>query len=207
MTTFPVNEIFLSLQGEGHHAGSLAVFVRFAGCNLRCARDNEAGFDCDTEFIARQPMLAVEILTVVESLWPRYGTRPRVILTGGEPMLHVTEPLLRLLLDQCDVAIETNGTQEMPKVDHPRPIWVSCSPKTAEHTLKVGPVNELRYVRHVGQSIPLPTLPAEHVFLSPAWVEFDDEATRRNIKHCIDLVKLNPPWRLSVQQHKLWGVR
>lgn len=206
---YPVNETFLSLQGEGHRAGTLNVFVRFAGCNLTCSKDGEAGFDCDTEFSSSRRMDATDIGAAIARLWPASGkARPSIILTGGEPLLHLDAELFAKLeqFDPQVLAVETNGTLPWPgDVDRER-VWVSCSPKSAEHTLRVGMVNELRYVRNAGQGIPVPKLPAHHLFLSPAW-DANAYVTRRNLEHCMDLIHQHPEWRLSVQQHKLWRVR
>lgn len=205
---YPVNETFLSLQGEGARAGSLNVFVRFAGCNLQCSRDGEAGFDCDTEFVSHRKLDATEIAAEVSRLWPASSNeRPAIILTGGEPLLHVDHELVTKLLQLDPVlCIETNGTQQLPASVDRKHLWISCSPKTAEHTLRIGYVDELRYVRHDGQGIPVPSLPSAVRFLSPAW-DSNGYKTQRNLQHCMYLIRANPEWRLSVQQHKLWRVR
>ena len=99
------------------------------------------------------------------------------------------------------VAIETNGTKELP----PNIDWVSCSPKTAEHTLKLIYVDELRYVRGTRQGIPKPKLNAVHYYLSPAAAS--DGVVEENLKWCLNLIEQNPSWKLSVQMHKLWQKR
>ena len=204
--TYFVNEVFCSLQGEGARAGTLNVFVRFAGCNLQCRRDNEAGFDCDTEFLSRRPMSAQDILRDVRDAWTSTKALPNVILTGGEPLLQVDDELLGVLLPECEqVCIETNGTRPLPESAQGK-VWVSCSPKTAEHTLNVLYCDEVRYVRHKGQGIPQSLLRCSNLFLSPAWSDSEDEF-RDNLKACIELIRQHPRWRLSVQQHKLWSVR
>lgn len=205
--TYPVNETFLSLQGEGLFAGTLNVFVRFAGCNLTCSRDGEAGFDCDTEFVSSVPHTATDIIERVRALWPNVVNAPRVILTGGEPLLHVDGDLVTALLAaHFMVAIETNGTRPLPAEHVDSLLYVACSPKSAEHTLQVQRVDELRYVRNAGQGIPKPSLAASSLFLSPAWS--DDPAARdANLRHCINLIRANPQWRLSEQRHKAWNIR
>ena len=85
--TYKVNEIFYSLQGEGHHAGRAAVFVRFAKCNLRCSF-------CDTNFDAYTEMSGRQIMENVQ----RYAPCNFVVITGGEPTLQVTPALLQLCL-------------------------------------------------------------------------------------------------------------
>lgn len=195
-----VNEIFYSLQGEGHRAGSANVFLRLAGCNLQCSRDGEAGFDCDTEFTSGREMDAAAIALACRELGAGCGW---VIVTGGEPSLQLDAALVGALRSaEFKVAIETNGTRELAvDVD-----WVSCSPKTAEHTLKIQHVDELRYVRRAEMAVPKPRLQASHLFISPA-AQPDGRFDPRDLAWCIDLVKQNPGWRLSVQQHKTWGVR
>ena len=74
---YRVNDIFYSLQGEGHNTGRAAVFIRFAGCNLRCSF-------CDTEFDTYREMTAEEIVASISTYSARF-----TVLTGGEPTLQV----------------------------------------------------------------------------------------------------------------------
>lgn len=216
MKTYRANETFLSIQGEGARVGTANVFLRFAGCNLTCSGEEVDGQYqplCDTEFASGTPMSAAEIVSRAVELWGGTGPEDRwVIATGGEPALQLDADLLdELHAAGFLVAAETNGTRELPAaVD-----WISVSPKTAEHTLRVQHlpptrghrrIDELRYVRHDGQAIPRPTLVADHRFVSPAWSD-DAAETRRNVAWCVRLVKENPSWRLSAQLHKLWGAR
>lgn len=194
-----VNEIFYSVQGEGARAGSANVFVRLSGCNLTCSKDGPEGFDCDTEFASGRAIPLEELVAEVKRIG---GPCRNVIFTGGEPALQLTELVVAAFKAAgFVVCVETNGTRKLP----PNIDWVSCSPKTAEHTLRLERVDELRYVRHVGQAIPRPALTATHYFVSPAWD--GDRFPVENLAHCIALVKENPQWSLSVQQHKLWRVR
>ena len=115
MTTYRINEIFYSLQGEGRHTGRAAVFVRFSGCNLKCPF-------CDTDFKAYREMTVDDIIAAV-SEWRACGF---VVLTGGEPSLQVDEPLIEALHQEgFYIAIETNGTCPLPSTigvrRHPRP--------------------------------------------------------------------------------------
>lgn len=203
--------MFLSLQGEGTRAGTANVFVRFTGCNQTCSIASH-GFDCDTEFTSGVRMTSEEIIVRVKQLW-KGGVKPNVILTGGEPLLSVDDSLVGLLLDHCaTVAIETNGSLPMP----PRmfeefgpaitaQLFVACSPKVAEHAIRLQATNELRYVRSEGQGIPKPKLDAEFRYLSPAWERGSFEPGA--LATCKDLITENPSWALSVQQHKVWNVR
>lgn len=206
-----MNEMFLSLQGEGVRAGTANVFVRFAGCNQTCSIASH-GFDCDTEFTSSVRMTAEDIFARVKQLW-RGGIKPNVILTGGEPLLSVDNHLSGLLLDRCaTVAIETNGSLAMPKrmFEEFGPamttnLFVSCSPKVAEHAVLLQATNELRYVRNERQGIPKPKLDAEFKYLSPAFERGGFEPGA--LATCKDLIVENPSWALSVQQHKVWNVR
>jgi len=203
LKTYQVNEIFYSLQGEGRRAGTPNVFVRFSGCNLTCSADpgdkSPGGFDCDTEFASGRPMRADEIVNAIRILMP---TPRAVILTGGEPLLQVDGPLVTALKEaEIYVAVETNGTFPIPLgID-----WVSLSPKVAEHAIRADWASEVRYVRHEGQGIPKPRISTDHKFLSPGWSP--GKGFGKNLEWCLELAKQYPEWSLSIQQHKIWGVR
>jgi organic radical activating enzyme len=203
MKTYSVNEIFYSVQGEGVRAGTANVFVRFAGCNLECQMEpgpkSPGGWDCDTEFAGGIKMTAADI---VERCIEIGGQCLNVILTGGEPLLQVDSELLGALRDaRWFIAVETNGTVPiLAGID-----WVTCSPKVAEHAVAVKEAHELKYVRHAGQALPKPRCKAAHYLLSPAFMP--TAVDRESLAWCIQLVKENPKWRLSVQQHKMWNVR
>lgn len=202
--SYVINEMFYSLQGEGARAGTANVFVRFAGCNLTCSKAQE-GFDCDTDFSSGTRMTLDEVLRWAIELAARGANTgmPGVIFTGGEPTLQLDDALCEAFAERGFMTcMETNGLREAPKALD----WISCSPKTAEHTLQVGAVNELRYVRAANQALPKPRLSADHYFLSPAFND-DEREFRANLAWCIRLCKENPQWRLSMQQHKLWSVR
>ncbi len=197
---FLVNEIFFSIQGEGRLVGTPMVFLRFAECNLRCTVIN-AGFNCDTEFSSSRKMTLSEILQCIAELNPQKGW---VLLTGGEPGLQVTETLIDALHQNgWRVAIETNGTVALPKgLD-----WICVSPKSAEHTIKQRRANEVKYVRSAGLGLPQSVVEAEHYLISPAF-EADGSIKKETLSWCIDLVKQAPgKWSLSIQMHKLIGVR
>jgi 7-carboxy-7-deazaguanine synthase len=200
---YSINEIFYSLQGEGARAGSANVFVRFSGCNLQCDIEpgplSPGGFACDTEFTSSRKITAAEIIAEAIRLAPQCKA---VIFTGGEPALQLDAELVRAFTEQgYYLAVETNGTKPLPAGIH----WVCVSPKTAEHTLCAGVADELKYVRHVGQSIPRPSLDAVHKFISPAWSP--EGLKQADLEWCIKLVLENPDWSLSWQAHKLWRIR
>ncbi|MFY9821888.1 MAG: 7-carboxy-7-deazaguanine synthase QueE [Thermoanaerobaculia bacterium] len=198
MERYRVNEIFYSLQGEGVRAGTPNLFLRFSRCNLEC-RVETHGFDCDTEFESGRSMTLPEIVAEMRSL---SAACRWVVLTGGEPALQVDSELIDALHGEgYSLAIETNGSVELPAgID-----WITVSPKVAEHAIRQRHAQEVKYVRGYGQAIPKTVVEAEHYLISPA---FDGaEVDRRTLDWCIRLCRENPPWRLSVQQHKLWSVR
>lgn len=212
---FRVNEVFYSLQGEGVRAGMPHVFVRFAGCNLRCVRERE-GFDCDTQFEGGRDVGLGDLVAEVESSMPRAWKGEaglgRVLLTGGEPGLQVTEELVaEMRRRRWRLSIETNGTVSLPTFPGAFD-WITLSPKTAEHTLRLGAwaggasVDEVKYVLRAGQALPKPSFTARHYLISPAF-QGDGAVLGEDLRWCIGLVEQNPSWRLSCQQHKWWGVR
>ncbi len=198
MKQYLVNEIFYSLQGEGVRAGTPNLFLRFARCNLACAQETQ-GFDCDTEFVSGRWLGVEEIAGELGAL---AGGCRWVVLTGGEPALQVDAALIDALhAAGYRLAIETNGSVALP----PGLDWVTVSPKVAEHAIRQRRADEVKYVRGYGQAVPQTVVEADHYLISPA---FDGpHLDRRTLDWCIELVKENPPWRLSLQQHKLWGVR
>jgi 7-carboxy-7-deazaguanine synthase (Cx14CxxC type) len=205
--TYTVKEIFYTLQGEGLHAGRPAVFCRFAGCNLWSGREQDrskaACRFCDTEFRGGTKYRTPEDLAdAIEQAWaPQVVARRMVVLTGGEPALQVDQALVHLLQARgFYVAIETNGTKELPQgLD-----WVCVSPK-GDEPLRVVHGNELKLV--YPQMLALPQrfeeLAFDHFLLQPMDGPFLEANTQAAIEFCMG----NPKWRLSVQTHKYIGVR
>lgn len=200
---YKINEVFASVQGEGHRAGQPSVFVRFSGCNLRCSMSpgplSPGGFDCDTEFVSGRSLTADEVLAEVKRVangcqW--------IVLTGGEPALQVDDEIvLALKFGGFNLAIETNGSKQVNAgID-----WITVSPKVAEHCIRQVRANEVKYVRGYGQAIPRTVVVADHYFVSPAFngLSIDVDALR----WCQQLCQDNPPWRISVQSHKPNGLR
>jgi organic radical activating enzyme len=198
MDRYLINEIFYSLQGEGVRAGTPNFFLRLAKCNLACKVETH-GFDCDTEFESGRWMTLPEIVEELRQLSEKCDW---VVLTGGEPALQVDREMIDALhAAGYKLAIETNGSLELPEgID-----WITVSPKVAEHAIRQRQAHEVKYVRGYGQAVPRTVVEAEHYLISPA-VE-GDRLDPRTLDWCIRLCKENPPWRLSVQQHKAWKVR
>ena len=195
---YKVNEIFYSLQGEGFHAGTPAVFVRFSGCNLKCAF-------CDTQHQTGQMMSAQEIVDEVN----QYSEAPLLVLTGGEPSLFIDEAFVAELKQKIGkrIAIETNGTRPLPNnLD-----WVTFSPKTAFEGGDSEPCvlthcDELKVV-YLGQDLAqYEYIKAKYRFLQPCFVD-NEEQRKANMQACVEAVLQNPGWRLSLQIHRVLNIR
>lgn len=212
MKRYTINEIYWSPQGEGMRAGQMSVFIRFTGCNMRCrmeaGEDSPGGFDCDTEFASGRKMTVEEIVAEAKVVVGKpvdwfSGNKAWVVLTGGEPALQVDSELVHALHAAGFLcAIETNGSKDIASLGLD---WVTVSPKVAEHAIRQMTADEVKYVRGYGQAIPKPTCKATHQLISPA---FDGwTLDKRAVDWCLKLIKENPEWRLSMQQHKAWLVR
>lgn len=191
-----VNEIFYSLQGEGFYVGVPSVFIRLSGCNLQCSF-------CDTTHQSFTDMSEREIADVVAQYPAQH-----VVITGGEPSLQLTALLIELLhkLDK-EVAVETNGTHILPEnVD-----WITLSPKDAFIASPAAKVvlercNEMKIV-FTGNELPnYDNIACDHYFLQPCDVD-DAEQNKKIIEATIAYCLQHPKWRLSLQTHKLLGIR
>lgn len=195
MKRYRVNEIFRTLQGEGHWTGRAAIFVRLSGCNLRCPF-------CDTDFTAYTEMTAEEILEAAGQ-WP---TVKFIVLTGGEPSLQVDSELTgRLHAAGYTLAMETNGTHRIDAdID-----WVTCSPKNLflpRAELALDHCDELKVVFDGKHPIPFYTIDCRERYLQPC--DTGDAKQNREILHqCVDYIYRHPEWKLSLQTHKLIGLR
>ena len=191
-----VNEIFYSLQGEGYHSGTPAVFVRFSGCNLRCPF-------CDTQHEEGVEMSETEIVEAVKD-YPA----SLVVVTGGEPAMQLTEGLVDALHAAGRyVSVETNGTLPLPKnVD-----WITLSPKDSWVGPQAAPVlshaDELKLLfdgRH--EPSQYSHIAVAHRFLQPC--DMGNDARNAEIMQAtVDYIKKNPAWRLSLQIHKILKIR
>jgi 7-carboxy-7-deazaguanine synthase len=208
---YTVKEIFYTLQGEGANAGRAAVFCRFSGCNLWTGREADRATAicdfCDTDFGGVGPdggkfETAADLANAVAAAWPVASREQRfVVCTGGEPLLQLDSDAIAALHNHgFAVAIETNGTQEAPSdID-----WICVSPKArAPLVLRHG--NELKLVFPQPDFDPerFVTLDFEHFFLQP----MDGPHVAENTKLATEYCMSHPHWRLSLQTHKLLGIR
>jgi 7-carboxy-7-deazaguanine synthase (Cx14CxxC type) len=209
---YAVKEIFYTLQGEGANAGTPAVFCRFAGCNLWSGREEDRAAAacnfCDTDFVGTDGSgggkfdRADQLAAAIETAWPSGATAHRfVVCTGGEPLLQLDRPAIDALHARgFRVAVETNGTVAAP----PGIDWVCVSPKAAQ-PLAVRSGHELKLVFPQPEARPdrFESLAFDHFFLQP----MDGPAREANTRSAIDYCLAHPRWRLSLQSHKIVGIR
>jgi 7-carboxy-7-deazaguanine synthase len=190
---FRINEIFYSLQGEGFFAGQATIFIRLAGCNLDCPF-------CDTPHEAYREMTLCEIEREISSFPVK-----RITWTGGEPLLQLnTEAVAFFRRLGYFQAVETNGTRPVPYGIN----WITVSPKG--HALVIRKANEVKYLISEDSEIPEVVIKAEHHFLSPLFTiegAGRDSVPRENLNRCIEIIKGDPSWKLTMQNHKIWNVR
>ena len=197
MTTYPIVEIFHSVQGEAFHAGVPHVFIRFGNCNLRCEW-------CDTDFLTYDEMELENIVQKVLS----YNCK-RVIFTGGEPCLQDLDSIGKALKQYgINLSVETNGTIKVPEIID----WICVSPKDQLYPdvgIKQRVGDELKVV-YCGQDLALYDELKEgfdHLFIQPCYFENESvEWNGKNFAQTENLVKENQDWRLSLQTHKWMGV-
>ncbi|WP_425228176.1 7-carboxy-7-deazaguanine synthase [Sphingomonas sp.] len=209
--SYAVKELFLTLQGEGVNAGRRAVFVRFAGCNLWSGREVDRATAvcrfCDTDFVGTDGagggkfVDAAALVTTVVKAWGDNRDGRFVVLTGGEPMLQVDDALIEALhAAGFRIAIESNGTLPV----HPGIDWVCISPKAGSEVVQRSG-DELKLVWPQAGIDPdaLYRWDFAHRLLQP----LDDREAEANTRAAIELVMARPGWRLSLQTHKLLGLR
>ncbi|MFT6570643.1 MAG: 7-carboxy-7-deazaguanine synthase (Cx14CxxC type) [Sphingomonas echinoides] len=209
--SYAVKEIFKTLQGEGAQSGRAAVFCRFAGCNLWSGREADRVTSvcsfCDTDFVGMDGTGggrftdAEALASAIEAEWAGSSFKRYVVLTGGEPLLQVDAALVDALHARgFEIGVETNGTQPAPDgLD-----WICVSPKAdAELVLREG--DELKLVYPQEKALPdrFEHLAFEHFFLQP----MDSPTAAANLEAAITYCTDNPRWRLSLQSHKMIGIR
>ena len=209
--SYAVKEAFLTLQGEGVQAGSRAVFLRFAGCNLWSGREQDRATAqcnfCDTDFVGTDGpgggkfSDAESLAGQVESLWDGDREWRLVVITGGEPMLQLDEPLIETLHARgFKVAVESNGTlPATPGID-----WLCISPKAGTEVVQRSG-NELKLVWPQEGIDPaeLESWDFDHFLIQP----MDCADVAASYDAAIALVMQRPKWRLTLQAHKVVGLK
>jgi 7-carboxy-7-deazaguanine synthase (Cx14CxxC type) len=209
--SYAVKEIFMTLQGEGAHAGRAAVFCRFSGCNLWSGREQDRASAtcrfCDTDFVGTDGTFggrygsAEELAATIAAQWTGAETERYTVLTGGEPLLQVDAALIKALQGRgFAIGIETNGTLLPPDgLD-----WICVSPKAgAELKLRHGHELKLVYPQAGASPEDFATLAFERFSLQP----MDGPEAAENTVRAIDYCMRHPQWRLSLQTHKTLGIR
>lgn len=210
--SYAVKEIFLTLQGEGVHAGRRAVFLRFTGCNLWTGREEDRANAicqfCDTDFVGMDGenggrYSADDLATKVAELWGEGNSDRYVVLTGGEPMLQVDDALVDGLHARgFTIAIESNGTIET----HPRIDWVCISPKAGSDVVQRRG-DELKLVwPQTGSDTEAMAGWNFANFLIQPMDSGDSAANQANVESATSFVMTHPNWRLSLQNHKILGL-
>ncbi len=209
--SYAVHEMFLTLQGEGVNAGRRAVFVRFAGCNLWSGREQDRASAicqfCDTEFVGTGGLGggkfadADALAAAVEGFWGTGEGDRFVVLTGGEPMLQIDDGIVDALHARgFRIAMESNGT--IPA--HPGIDWVCISPKAGSLVVqRSGDELKLVWPQPGSDIADIERWDFAHRLLQP----LDDPHADANREACVAMVMERPAWRLSLQTHKLLGLR
>jgi 7-carboxy-7-deazaguanine synthase (Cx14CxxC type) len=211
--SYAVKELFYTLQGEGANAGRPAVFCRFAGCNLWNGREQDRANAictfCDTDFVGTDGdgggrfATPEALAAAVAARWPEGAerARPLVVCTGGEPLLQLDAPLVGALhAAGFEIAVETNGTLLPPDgLD-----WICVSPKAGSETVLLRG-DELKLVHPQAGAPPERFAGAafDHFFLQP----MDGPELAANTQSAIAYCLAHPQWRLSLQTHKITGIR
>jgi len=204
--TLKISEIFSSIQGEGLRQGEPTIFVRFAGCNLRCSF-------CDTRSAWRggRPYSAAQAAEKVRRLRERSPAR-WVCLTGGEPLLQDLKELVQLLKrGKFKVQVETNATRYAPLPFD----WITISPKPRKYTfapeyrkrareVKLVVTKNLRFktIKRLRQAFPAKTPLLLQPQSNRRWsqklaLRLLDESLAAGLENI----------RLSLQIHKVLGLR
>jgi 7-carboxy-7-deazaguanine synthase (Cx14CxxC type) len=208
---YAVKEIFLTLQGEGAQAGRVAVFCRFAGCNLWSGREQDRDLAtcrfCDTDFVGTDGdgggrfASAGALADAIAAHWRGGHANRLAVLTGGEPLLQVDAALIDALHARgFTIAVETNGTIAPPAgLD-----WVCVSPKAGAPLVALTG-DELKLVFRQAEAPPetFAGLAFRHFLLQP----MDGPDAARHTRDAIAYCLAHPQWRLSVQTHKVLGLR
>ena len=208
--SYAVKEAFLTLQGEGMQAGSRAVFLRFAGCNLWTGREQDRAVAicnfCDTDFVGTDRVGggkfadADALAAQVAAIWGEHAEHRLVVITGGEPMLQLDAALIDALHGQgFRVAVESNGTlPASPGID-----WLCVSPKAGSEVVqRSGDELKLVWPQPGIDPAQLETWEFNHFLVQP----MDCATGEGALQAAIALAMERPRWRLTLQTHKIVGL-
>jgi 7-carboxy-7-deazaguanine synthase (Cx14CxxC type) len=210
--SYAVKEIFLTLQGEGVHAGRRSVFLRFAGCNLWSGREADRATAicrfCDTDFVGIDGVNggrydADTLAAKVTSLWGEGHESRYVVITGGEPMLQVDDALVNSLHSAgFMIAIESNGTLPVHRgID-----WICISPKAGSETKqRSGDELKLVWPQPGSDTDAMAQWDFANLLIQPMDAG-DAQLNDANVEAATRFVMNNPKWRLSLQNHKILGL-
>ena len=208
--SYRIKEIYFTQQGEGSNTGRDFVFVRFSGCNLWSGKEKNRKSAicqfCDTDFYGTDGInggvySAKQLIEKIKSLWVSRDDNIAVVLTGGEPLLQVNDELVAALKqEQIYIAVETNGTLDAP--DHID--WICMSPK-ANTEIKLKKGNEIKVIFPQGSLDPekFSLFDFSEFYLQP----MDSNEYQENLNATITYCQKNPKWKLSLQTHKILGIR
>ncbi len=212
--SYAIKEMFLTLQGEGVHAGRRAVFCRFTGCNLWSGLEKDRASAicqfCDTDFVGMNGdgggrfSDATALVSAAESVWGAPTDRRFIVLTGGEPMLQVDGKLITALHEAgFEIAIESNGTLEVPRTID----WICISPKAGSETIqRSGDELKLVWPQSDSDWNAMQDWDFPNLLVQPMDARGDDALSQANLTSAIAFVQANPKWRLSLQTHKILGL-
>lgn len=206
---YTIKEIYFTQQGEGYHTGRNAIFLRFAGCNLWTGLEKDRNSAicnwCDTNFVGTDGINGgkysiLDIVKLIESLWPRDLENPYLICTGGEPLLQIDDDfIVKFHNAGFEIGIETNGTKIPPDgID-----WICVSPKAnADFLLQKGDELKVVFPQLGMDPEQFESYNFNHFFIQP----LDGPNQTENIELSKNFIANHPKWKLSLQMHKIWNI-
>lgn len=225
---YPIAEMFVSPQGEGRYTGTLMQFIRFAGCSVgkpftaaereadqlpiyqeKCTTWDGRNFACDTDYRVKERLTVRKIVEWCMTHDVRY-----VLLTGGEPLMHKLAPLLKgLKKEGFEIHVETSGTIKPDLNDFYWQMlnWVCVSPKKgfldAYASLNIANEFKLLVDEHFNWDNVPDSIKRKTAKISFSPINDEHNINQENVQRCLELQRQHPSARVTMQMHKLWGVR